>query len=237
MLLRLRCIKREWFRYKPILASTACLHMICLIQLLLCLMYGVLNKPQKKWLYRIWIELWSTQVLHTQTGMLYRAKTPWGQSDPRQTLMYAKWGHLIEREKIIKCYAQSVVPIKIWNVMKYVAKKKIGNCNYVEHWIGVFLAVDIYQSDLRCPVVFSPSKLPVRNGFVGWVRYERSSDDVAKKEEEDWACQLCTLINQPDAKACDACLTPKPEGEDWTFSVSLLSLHLMGWQNSFVIKR
>ncbi|XP_017273015.1 endonuclease 8-like 3 isoform X2 [Kryptolebias marmoratus] len=55
------------------------------------------------------------------------------------------------------------------------------------------------------------SKLPLRNSLIGWTYNERSSDDVAKKEEEDWACQLCTLINQPAAKCCDACLTPKPE--------------------------
>ncbi|XP_008304433.1 endonuclease 8-like 3 isoform X1 [Stegastes partitus] len=55
------------------------------------------------------------------------------------------------------------------------------------------------------------SKLPLRNSLIGWTYNERSNDNVAKKEEEDWACQLCTLINQPAAKACDACLTPRPE--------------------------
>ncbi|XP_070693187.1 endonuclease 8-like 3 [Pempheris klunzingeri] len=55
------------------------------------------------------------------------------------------------------------------------------------------------------------SKLPVRNSLIGWAYGERANDNVAKKEEEDWACQLCTLINQPAAKACDACLTPRPE--------------------------
>ncbi|XP_023253778.1 endonuclease 8-like 3 [Seriola lalandi dorsalis] len=55
------------------------------------------------------------------------------------------------------------------------------------------------------------SKLPVRNRLTNWVYNDRTNDNVAKKEEEDWACQLCTLINQPAAKACDACLTPRPE--------------------------
>ncbi|XP_060936007.1 endonuclease 8-like 3 [Limanda limanda] len=55
------------------------------------------------------------------------------------------------------------------------------------------------------------SKLPVRNSLIEWAYNHRASDNVAKKEEEDWACQLCTLINQPAAKACDACLTPRPE--------------------------
>ncbi|XP_047441902.1 endonuclease 8-like 3 [Mugil cephalus] len=55
------------------------------------------------------------------------------------------------------------------------------------------------------------SKLPVRNSLIGWAYNGRTSDNVAKKEEEDWACHLCTLINQPTAKACDACFTPRPE--------------------------
>ncbi|CAJ1059064.1 endonuclease 8-like 3 isoform X2 [Xyrichtys novacula] len=55
------------------------------------------------------------------------------------------------------------------------------------------------------------SKLPVRNSLIGWAYGDRTNDSVAKKEEEDWACQLCTLINQPAAKACEACLTPRPE--------------------------
>ncbi|KAM3866589.1 endonuclease 8-like 3 [Diretmus argenteus] len=54
------------------------------------------------------------------------------------------------------------------------------------------------------------SKLPVRNSLIGWAYKEGTDDHVAKKEEEDWACQLCTLVNQPAAKACDACLTPRP---------------------------
>ncbi|XP_030001975.1 endonuclease 8-like 3 isoform X2 [Sphaeramia orbicularis] len=55
------------------------------------------------------------------------------------------------------------------------------------------------------------SKLPVRNSLIGWTYSGKSDGNVAKKEEEDWACKLCTLINRPTAKACDACLTPRPE--------------------------
>ncbi|MEQ2175186.1 hypothetical protein GOODEAATRI_015502 [Goodea atripinnis] len=73
------------------------------------------------------------------------------------------------------------------------------------------MAAETYQNHLCCSVLSSPSTLPVRNSLISWAYHERTSDDVAKKEEEDWACQLCTLINQPEAKACDACLTPKPE--------------------------
>ncbi|XP_034399225.1 endonuclease 8-like 3 [Cyclopterus lumpus] len=55
------------------------------------------------------------------------------------------------------------------------------------------------------------SHLPVRNSLISRACDERTDDSVAKREEEDWACELCTLINQPAAKACDACLTPRPE--------------------------
>ncbi|XP_052005387.1 endonuclease 8-like 3 [Xyrauchen texanus] len=57
------------------------------------------------------------------------------------------------------------------------------------------------------------SKLPTRNSLIGWA-YQGdmiSSDDVAKREEEEWACSLCTLINSPSSKFCDACMSPRPE--------------------------
>uniref|UniRef100_A0A3P9NYH8 Endonuclease 8-like 3 n=1 Tax=Poecilia reticulata TaxID=8081 RepID=A0A3P9NYH8_POERE len=65
----------------------------------------------------------------------------------------------------------------------------------------------------RCQKGDPTGSLPVRNSLIGWAFHDRTSNDVAKKEEDDWACQLCTLINQPEARACDACLTPKPEGD------------------------
>ncbi|KAG7461800.1 hypothetical protein MATL_G00195040 [Megalops atlanticus] len=57
------------------------------------------------------------------------------------------------------------------------------------------------------------SKLPTRNSLVGWVSKGgmRPGEEVAKKEEEEWTCNLCTLINQPRSSSCDACLTPRPE--------------------------
>lgn len=36
---------------------------------------------------------------------------------------------------------------------------------------------------------------------------------MAKQEEEEWACSLCTLINRPINKYCDACMSPRPEGK------------------------
>lgn len=70
----------------------------------------------------------------------------------------------------------------------------------------------------------SSSERPLRNSLIGWTHNNRTSDNVAKKEEEDWACQLCTLINQPAATACDACLTPRPQGK-----CNVLSLQSLNW--------
>ncbi|TRY89051.1 hypothetical protein DNTS_022168, partial [Danionella cerebrum] len=57
------------------------------------------------------------------------------------------------------------------------------------------------------------SKLPTRNSLIGWVCTggSSSSDHVAKREEEEWTCSLCTLINRPLSKYCEACMTPRPE--------------------------
>lgn len=86
--------------------------------------------------------------------------------------------------------------------------------------IKFLLCLNLFQtypqvsgSFLLLPLCLVFSKLPLRNSLSGWTSNERRGDDVAKKEEEDWACQLCTLINQPAAKRCDACLTSKPEGD------------------------
>lgn len=87
-------------------------------------------------------------------------------------------------------------------------EKNISECMFPS-MKAVFSHTDVFLS-----LWFSlSSRLPVRNSLIDWVYNKRSSDNVAKKEEEDWACHLCTLINQPAATACDACLTPRPEGE------------------------
>ncbi|KAM6440445.1 endonuclease 8-like 3 isoform 1-T1 [Liasis olivaceus] len=56
-------------------------------------------------------------------------------------------------------------------------------------------------------------KQPRRNSLSGWLlsRESCSKEEVAQKSEEEWACILCTLINKPSVKICDACLTPRPE--------------------------
>lgn len=85
---------------------------------------------------------------------------------------------------------------------------------FTAHWIN-YCAGFSSKGVLRSPffLVSLCSKLPVRNSLIGWTYKNRTDDNVAMKEEEDWACQLCTLINEPAAKACDACLTPRPDGE------------------------
>ncbi|XP_037317927.2 endonuclease 8-like 3 [Pungitius pungitius] len=59
------------------------------------------------------------------------------------------------------------------------------------------------------------SKLPGRNSLISWACSEPTNGSAAKEEEEEeeegWACQLCTLINQPAARACDACFTARAE--------------------------
>ncbi|KAM8939447.1 endonuclease 8-like 3 [Pelodytes ibericus] len=57
------------------------------------------------------------------------------------------------------------------------------------------------------------SKLPTRNSLIGWACRQESqvNEDVARSDEEHWACAVCTLINKPSDKQCDACLTQKPQ--------------------------
>uniref|UniRef100_A0A8C5PX91 Endonuclease 8-like 3 n=1 Tax=Leptobrachium leishanense TaxID=445787 RepID=A0A8C5PX91_9ANUR len=57
------------------------------------------------------------------------------------------------------------------------------------------------------------SKLPTRNTLIGWIYGVGSqvNEVVARRDEEQWSCEVCTLINKPSDKQCDACLTPKPQ--------------------------
>ncbi|XP_006153448.1 endonuclease 8-like 3 isoform X2 [Tupaia chinensis] len=54
-------------------------------------------------------------------------------------------------------------------------------------------------------------ELPTRN-TVSWTfgRKDGFMGSVARKSEEQWTCVVCTLINRPSSKACDACLTSRP---------------------------
>ncbi|XP_008071488.1 endonuclease 8-like 3 [Carlito syrichta] len=55
-------------------------------------------------------------------------------------------------------------------------------------------------------------KLPTRNTIVSWTSrgVNPHTDCVAQKSEEQWTCVVCTLINKPSSKACDACLASRP---------------------------
>ncbi|XP_053559831.1 endonuclease 8-like 3 [Bombina bombina] len=57
------------------------------------------------------------------------------------------------------------------------------------------------------------SKLPTRNSLIGWVqtRESLSNEHVSKRDEVYWTCNICTLINKPSDKQCDACLTARPD--------------------------
>ncbi|XP_019377413.1 PREDICTED: endonuclease 8-like 3 [Gavialis gangeticus] len=81
------------------------------------------------------------------------------------------------------------------------------------------------------PQLVDVNKLPTRNSLIGWAygRGSCSNEHVAQKSEEEWTCMLCTLINKPSAKFCDACLTSRPEvpkveneEESTTFNSSLV---------------
>ncbi|XP_010951627.2 endonuclease 8-like 3 isoform X1 [Camelus bactrianus] len=54
--------------------------------------------------------------------------------------------------------------------------------------------------------------LPFRNTTVSWTfsRGDPLMDCVARKSEEQWTCEVCTLINKPSSEACDACLASRP---------------------------
>ncbi|NXK25425.1 NEIL3 Endonuclease, partial [Arenaria interpres] len=63
------------------------------------------------------------------------------------------------------------------------------------------------------PQLVHVSELPRRNSLIGWAcgGGARSNEHVAERREEEWACGRCTLINEPAARVCDACLTARPE--------------------------
>ncbi|XP_046706226.1 endonuclease 8-like 3 isoform X2 [Silurus meridionalis] len=58
------------------------------------------------------------------------------------------------------------------------------------------------------------SKLPPLNTLPRWTSQKsvQDVDQVATKEEEEWSCDLCTLINRPIVKFCEACMSPRPPG-------------------------
>ncbi|KAK3536042.1 hypothetical protein QTP70_025646, partial [Hemibagrus guttatus] len=64
------------------------------------------------------------------------------------------------------------------------------------------------------PTEIDISKLPGPNTLLRWTSQKSTQnvDHVATKEEEEWSCDLCTLINRPIIKFCEACMNPRPQG-------------------------
>ncbi|NXN28407.1 NEIL3 Endonuclease, partial [Nycticryphes semicollaris] len=63
------------------------------------------------------------------------------------------------------------------------------------------------------PQLLHAGELPRRNSLIGWAcgGGARSNEHVAKRQEEEWTCGRCTLINEPSAQSCAACLASRPE--------------------------
>ncbi|XP_062905519.1 endonuclease 8-like 3 isoform X2 [Mobula hypostoma] len=62
------------------------------------------------------------------------------------------------------------------------------------------------------PSQVNNGNFPKRNSLISWTQGSRDQsidDTIAKKEEEEWTCPLCTLVNAPSSKSCDACLTQR----------------------------
>ncbi|KAM5193819.1 endonuclease 8-like 3 isoform 2-T2 [Mantella aurantiaca] len=85
---------------------------------------------------------------------------------------------------------------------------KITVCRLGEHNRMTYFCAKCQKNN---PQQLDVSKLPCRNSLIGWACRQESHDQVARSDEEHWACQVCTLINKPSDQKCDACLTPKPQ--------------------------
>ncbi|XP_069100796.1 endonuclease 8-like 3 [Pleurodeles waltl] len=68
------------------------------------------------------------------------------------------------------------------------------------------------QCQKENPELLDVGKLPTRNSLIGWAYGSGSNNEhVAKSSEEEWTCALCTLINVPSDKLCEACTSPRPQ--------------------------
>ncbi|XP_066505721.1 endonuclease 8-like 3 isoform X2 [Hoplias malabaricus] len=80
---------------------------------------------------------------------------------------------------------------------------RLGNDNRMTYFCQHCQTEDMTELDV--------SKLRSLSIMMGWTQKdEGSSEHIAKREEEEWTCNLCTLINQPVSKSCEACLSPRP---------------------------
>eukprot|EP00062_Callorhinchus_milii_P011120 gi/632956746/ref/XP_007894113.1/ PREDICTED: endonuclease 8-like 3 isoform X1 [Callorhinchus milii] len=81
---------------------------------------------------------------------------------------------------------------------------RLGENSRMTYFCSFCQKEDLSQVDI--------SSLPRRNSLLGWVSStgSYSADNIAKKEEEEWTCALCTLVNMASVKSCEACLSPRP---------------------------
>ncbi|XP_053487993.1 endonuclease 8-like 3 isoform X2 [Ictalurus furcatus] len=81
---------------------------------------------------------------------------------------------------------------------------RLGNDNRMTYFCSRCQTEDPTEIDI--------SKLPGLNTLLRWTsqRSVQDVDHVATKEEEEWSCDLCTLINRPITKFCEACMSPRP---------------------------
>uniref|UniRef100_A0A8D2AM74 Endonuclease 8-like 3 n=1 Tax=Sciurus vulgaris TaxID=55149 RepID=A0A8D2AM74_SCIVU len=99
-------------------------------------------------------------------------------------------------------------------VSKHYKVYRRPNCGHCHCRITVCRLGENNRMTYFCPQnpVHVCVKLPTRNTVVSWTSNRRDHliDLVAQKSEEQWTCLVCTLINKPSAKTCDACLTSRP---------------------------
>ncbi|KAB5570902.1 hypothetical protein PHYPO_G00218800 [Pangasianodon hypophthalmus] len=81
---------------------------------------------------------------------------------------------------------------------------RLGNDNRMTYFCS--------RCQTKDPTEIDISKLPSLNTLPRWTsqRSVQDVDCVATKEEEEWSCDLCTLVNRPIVKFCEACMSPRP---------------------------
>ncbi|XP_029872801.1 endonuclease 8-like 3 isoform X3 [Aquila chrysaetos chrysaetos] len=131
-------------------------------------------------------------------------------------------GNIIKNEALfdsglhpaVKCRKTGSMLYKHYKVYKRPAcgqcNGKITVCRLGESNRMTYFCSQCQKADLQ---LVNVSKLPTRNSLIGWAygRGSCSNEHVAQKSEEEWTCMCCTLINNPSAEICDACLTSRPE--------------------------
>lgn len=110
-----------------------------------------------------------------------------------------------------KCRKSGSALYKHYRVYK---RPQCGRCSHVvtvcrlgENGRMTYFCSRCQSSD---PSRVDTSQLPSRNLLLPQTFSSSLREDVAQKEEEDWTCPRCTLINPPPAATCDACLSPRP---------------------------